>query len=114
MEDCIFCKIARHEVTGQVVYEDDQIIAFKDVHPEAPAHILIIPKRHIPGVLYLEDIDKELIGKIVLVAKRLAKETSIADGGFRVVVNSGDNAGQSVPHLHFHLLGGRTMNWPPG
>lgn len=114
MDECIFCKIARHEILTQAVYEDDRIIAFKDLKPVAPIHILIVPKRHIPELTAIDEGDKNLIGDVFLVAKKLALETNISDDGFRVVVNQGKNAGQSVPHLHFHLLGGRLMGWPPG
>lgn len=115
MEDeCIFCKIAKHEIPAQIVYEDKDVVAFKDVNPVAPVHILVIPKQHIPGVMSITDDNKELVGKILLVIEQLAQETSIVEGGFRVVVNHGRRAGQSVFHLHFHLLGGRPMHWPPG
>jgi histidine triad (HIT) family protein len=114
METCIFCKIARGEIPAQVVYEDDEITAFKDINPGAPVHILLIPKRHIPGVVSLTDGDAELITRIILTANKLAEEFGVARDGFRVVVNQGANAGQSVPHLHFHLLGGRALGWPPG
>jgi histidine triad (HIT) family protein len=114
MENCIFCKIARGDIKTDAVYENDRIIAFKDLNPGAPVHILIIPKAHISGVMALEDADKSLVGEIFLVARHLAEQFGIAEDGFRVVVNSGENAGQSVPHLHFHLLGGRKLGWPPG
>lgn len=114
MENCIFCKIARGEIKTDAVYENDRIIAFKDLNPASPVHILIIPKVHISGVMALEDADKGLVGEIFLVARSLAEEFGIAEDGFRVVVNSGESAGQSVLHLHFHLLGGRKLGWPPG
>lgn len=112
--DCIFCKIARGEVPAKVVYEDGDVLAFKDTNPQAPVHILIIPKRHIPNLAGLEAGDEAVVGKIHTLAKALAGEHSMAQCGFRVVVNSGPDAGESVPHLHFHLLGGRRMGWPPG
>ncbi len=114
MEGCIFCKIANHEIPVQAVYEDDEIIAFPDINPAAPVHILFVPKRHIPGVL---DVPPENIGavsRIWEVIPLIAVEKGIAEDGFRVVANSGEAAGQSVPHLHFHLLGGRSLGWPPG
>lgn len=111
---CIFCKIVRQEVPAKLVYEDESVVAFRDINPAAPVHILIVPRRHITGVLSLTEEDEGLVGHIVSVAKKLAEENSIAEGGFRVVVNQGRDAGQSVPHIHFHLLGGRPMNWPPG
>jgi len=114
MEGCIFCKIANREIPSRIAYEDDEVVAFHDLNPVAPVHILIIPKRHISGITSLTDEDKNLIGAILLTAGKLAQEHSVAEGGFRVVANHGRNAGQSVPHLHFHLLGGRPMGWPPG
>jgi histidine triad (HIT) family protein len=114
MENCIFCKIAKHEIPSQVVYEDDKIIAFKDLNPAAPVHVLIIPKKHISGIAAITADDNALVGEIMQVIRRLAAEASVADDGFRIVANQGLAAGQSVPHLHFHLLGGRKMNWPPG
>lgn len=114
MENCIFCKIADGRIKTDAVYEDDKIIAFKDLNPAAPVHILIIPKAHISGVMALTEKDKTLVGEIFLVARSLAEQFGIADNGFRIVANSGENAGQSVPHLHFHLLGGRKLGWPPG
>ena len=112
--DCIFCKVARGEAPAKVVYEDGDLLAFKDINPQAPVHILIIPKRHIPNLAALEAGDEALVGKIHALAKTLAREHSMVQCGFRVVVNSGPDAGESVPHLHFHLLGGRRMGWPPG
>lgn len=114
MEECIFCKIGRHEIPTQIEYEDDRIIAFKDLNPAAPVHILLIPKRHIPGIAFLTEEDAGLVGDIILVAKKLAEEKGLVERGYRVVVNQGPDAGQSVLHLHFHLLGGRAMDWPPG
>ena len=114
MEECIFCRIAKHEIPAEIVYEDEELVAFKDVNPAAPVHILVIPKRHVPAVMSVTDGDRELIGNIFLVIQRLVQEMSVAEDGFRVVVNQGRQAGQSVPHLHFHLLGGRSMSWPPG
>jgi len=114
MEGCIFCKVANHEIPSRIVYEDDEVVAFQDLDPVAPVHILIIPKKHISGITSLADEDKGLVGGILLTAKKLAQERSIAESGLRIVVNHGEDAGQSVPHLHFHLLGGRPMRWPPG
>jgi histidine triad (HIT) family protein len=114
MEGCIFCRIIKREIPSQIVCEDDLVLAFNDVNPGAPVHVLIVPKKHIPGVNALTDEDRDLVGRIVLVAQKLARERSIAEDGYRVVVNQGANAGQSVGHLHFHLLGGRPMSWPPG
>jgi diadenosine tetraphosphate (Ap4A) HIT family hydrolase len=114
MSDCLFCDIIEGKVKGDIVYQDDSVVAFKDIGPKAPVHVLIIPRKHIAGVLNLEPSDGAVIGHIFEVAARLAKEQGIAGTGFRVVVNSGADAGQSVFHLHYHLLGGRRLGWPPG
>jgi len=113
-EDCIFCKIANQEVSVPLVYQDHLLAAFRDINPMAPVHILIVPKKHIPGVLELTDIDVEMLGKVFEIAGKLARQEGIAESGFRIVVNSGPDTGQSVQHVHFHLLGGRQMAWPPG
>jgi len=112
--DNIFAKILRGEIPCDKVYEDEHALAFRDIKPQAPVHILLIPRKHIAGVLDIEPDDHALIGQIFQVASRLARDQGIADSGFRVVVNSGADAGQSVFHLHYHLLGGRVMSWPPG
>ncbi|MCD5398010.1 histidine triad nucleotide-binding protein [candidate division NPL-UPA2 bacterium] len=114
MSDCLFCRLVKGEGESKAVYEDDEIFAFEDISPQAPIHILIIPKKHIPGLTRLGEEDKELVGKIHLVARRIAKERSLDESGFRIVVNSGPDAGETVAHLHFHLLGGRKLGWPPG
>jgi histidine triad (HIT) family protein len=114
MADCLFCGIVDGKVKANLVYQDERLVAFKDINPQAPVHILIIPRKHIAGVLDVETADGALINEIFQVAARLAREQGIAAGGFRIVVNSGSNAGQSVFHLHYHLLGGRRMTWPPG
>jgi histidine triad (HIT) family protein len=114
MSDCLFCGIVEGKIKGNIVYQDDSVVAFKDINPKAPVHVLIIPRKHVAGVLDLTAEDGALIGHIFAVAARLAREQGIADSGFRVVVNSGADAGQSVFHLHYHLLGGRRMTWPPG
>ena len=111
--DCLLCNIVKGQIPSEKVYEDNDVYAFKDVNPEAPVHILIIPKRHIKSVDELEETDKELVGHIFLVAKKLAKENKL-ENGYRLVSNIGEEGGQSVKHLHFHLLGGRSFNWPPG
>jgi histidine triad (HIT) family protein len=114
MDDCIFCKIVRHEIPAQIVYEDDDVVAFKDLNPVAPVHILVIPKKHISELKAISDEDRELMGKLMVVIGKLARENSTDDEGFRLVVNQGEQAGQSVFHLHFHLMGGRSFGWPPG
>lgn len=114
MSDCLFCGVIDGKIKANVVYQNERIVAFKDIGPKAPVHILIIPRKHLVSVLDIEADDSALIGEIFQVAGRLAREHGIADSGFRVVVNSGADAGQSVFHLHYHLLGGRQMGWPPG
>lgn len=112
--DCIFCKIVKKEIPSKVVYEDEKVIAFHDINPQAPYHILVIPKKHLSTLLDLTEEDKDLIGHIYLVINRLAQDLGFAERGYRVVVNCKEEAGQTVFHLHFHLLAGRTMGWPPG
>lgn len=112
--DCIFCKIINKEIPAEVVYEDERILAFKDINPEAPTHILIIPKKHIPTLLDLQPEDSDIVGHIVLTANKLASEYGLAEQGYRLVSNCKEQAGQTVFHIHFHLLGGRPFAWPPG
>jgi histidine triad (HIT) family protein len=114
MSECLFCGIADGKIKANLVYQDEALLAFKDILPKAPVHILIIPRKHIVSVLDIDTNDSGVIGRIFQVASQLAREQGIADSGFRVVVNSGADAGQSVFHLHYHLLGGRRMTWPPG
>ncbi|QER42402.1 histidine triad nucleotide-binding protein [Thermodesulfobacterium sp. TA1] len=111
---CIFCKIATQEIPAKVVYEDEKVIAFHDINPQAPYHILVIPKKHLSTLLELTEEDKELIGHIYLVINQIAKDLGFAERGYRVVVNCKEEAGQTVFHLHFHVLAGRGMGWPPG
>ena len=111
---CLFCKIIQGEIPCKKVYEDDRILAFHDINPQAPVHVLIISKKHIPGIPQLVEEDDLIMGQIMRTAHKIADELNIAEQGYRVVVNSGKNAGQEVFHIHFHLLGGRSMNWPPG
>ena len=108
MEECIFCKIVNGEIPSDKVYEDDEILAFKDINPVAPVHILIIPKKHIASADDLEECDEKLIGKIFTVIKKLAKENNL-ENGYRIVNNCKEDGGQEVKHLHFHLLGGRKL-----
>ena len=115
MADCIFCKIAGKEIPSTIVYEDEQVLAFKDLEPQAPVHVLVIPKKHVESVAALQEEDKELAAHILVeVIPKLAKDLGVEEKGFRVVTNTGVEGGQSVKHLHFHLLGGRSMQWPPG
>lgn len=115
MSDCIFCKIANKEIESKIVYEDESTVAFRDLSPQAPEHILVIPKRHIESVNELTANDVALMGHIIAeVLPKIAKDLSIADSGYRVVINTGEDGQQTVKHLHVHLIGGRKMTWPPG
>lgn len=111
---CLFCKMVSREVPAKILFEDDEIFAFADLHPQAPTHALIIPKRHIESLNDASPDDAALLGKLMLTAQKLANDAGIASTGWRAVVNSGKDAGQSVFHVHLHLLGGRAMAWPPG
>ena len=114
MADCIFCQIANHDIASTVVYEDDEIIAFEDIDPQAPVHILIVQKRHINTLMELKENEMETVQQLFLVAQQVALLKQIEYSGFRVVINCNSNGGQTVYHLHAHLLGGRKMSWPPG
>ncbi len=111
--DCIFCKIARNEIPSQKLYEDDEIVAFNDLEPQAPVHVLIIPKVHISSANEITAENSDIIGKIFMVAAKIANEQGLGRG-YRIVNNCGEDGGQTVQHLHFHLLGGRKMQWPAG
>lgn len=108
---CIFCKISDKELPSEIIYEDENFLAFKDIHPIAPLHLLIIPKKHIPTLDHIELHDKELIGGLILAAKKIAKDKGLASSGYRLVLNVGKDAGQTVDHLHLHLLGGKKLLW---
>ena len=114
MSDCIFCKIASGEIPSQKVYESDNVFAFRDLDPVAPSHILIIPKKHIESLDSMESKDIELLGELLLTAKKIAKQEGLDKDGYRVVNNNGEMGGQTVNHFHLHLVGGRSMQWPPG
>ncbi|TNF33038.1 MAG: histidine triad nucleotide-binding protein [Gammaproteobacteria bacterium] len=114
MTDCIFCKIASGDIPANIVYQDDHVVAFRDLNPQAPTHILVIPRKHIANTNDLQMEDAELIGKMYLAAKHIAHEEGIAEKGYRTVLNCNRDAGQTVFHIHLHLLGGRPMSWPPG
>ncbi|MDE4541592.1 histidine triad nucleotide-binding protein [Thermoanaerobacterium sp. R66] len=114
MSDCIFCKIINREIESKIIYEDDYVVAFPDINPQAPVHLLIVPKAHIDSPLDIDDSNKELVGHVYVIAKKLAKQYGIDSKGYRIVSNCGDDGGQTVHHIHFHLLGGRFMTWPPG
>ena len=113
-EDCIFCKIVAGEIPAGKVYEDERAVAFSDINPQAPTHALIIPRRHIASLSEAEEGDESLLGHLLLVAARVARAAGHAEGGFRTVINTGAGAGQTVFHVHVHVLGGRRLTWPPG
>lgn len=113
MAECLFCRIAAKEIPTDFVYEDELVVAFRDINPQAPVHLLIIPKDHIPSVREIETAHPLLASRLLRVARDLAEREGLA-GGFRLVTNAGPDAGQTVPHLHLHLLGGRALGWPPG
>jgi histidine triad (HIT) family protein len=110
----LFEKIVVRQIPAKIVAENDELIAFHDINPQAPVHVLLVPKKPIPRLAEAVDEDGALLGKLLLKARELAKELGIAETGFRVVINSGRNGGETVPHLHVHLLGGRSLGWPPG
>ncbi len=114
VESCLFCKIVAGDIPSQKVHEDELVLAFDDVNPVAPVHQLIVPKQHIASAADLTETDAELLGRLFAVAADLAAKAGLPDSGYRVVTNVGADGGQSVDHLHFHLLGGRVMTWPPG
>ena len=114
MSDCIFCRIINGEITAQKVYEDDEMLAFNDVRPQAPVHVLLIPKKHIKSLLDLEAEDTALAGRLLYKARELAHELGCGEKGARFVINAKDHGGQTVHHLHIHILGGRFLRWPPG
>ncbi|MGI8830127.1 MAG: histidine triad nucleotide-binding protein [Candidatus Limnocylindria bacterium] len=113
MTDCLFCKIVADEVPSERVFDDDDVIAFRDINPKAPTHVLVIPRRHIPDAHALTDADGDILGKLFAAARRVADEAGL-EKGYRIVTNVGPESGQTVFHLHFHVLGGRPMSWPPG
>jgi len=112
--DCIFCRIAAGEIPARLAYQDDQVVAFHDLHPAAPVHILVIPRKHIPTVPAIAPEDEPVVGHLLRAAGIIAGEQGLSERGFRGVINSGRDAGQEVMHLHLHLLGGREFGWPPG
>lgn len=111
---CIFCQIVANQATANILYRDQQVTAFRDAHPAAPAHLLIVPNRHISSLNDLQDEDEAIIGYMFAVARRLAAKEGVDQSGYRLVINTNSDAGQSVFHLHLHLIGGRPMHWPPG
>lgn len=114
MSDCLFCKIINGEIPSEKVYEDDKVYAFKDVNPQAPIHFLVVPKEHISSALELNDSNKDVVGHVFTVVSEIAKDMGFDKNGFRIVNNCGKDGGQTVGHLHFHVLAGRNIGWPPG
>ncbi len=114
MADCIFCQIIQGTIPTKKIYEDDDVLAFDDINPQASVHVLVIPKRHIVSLADIQDSDAALLGQLIVVCSRIAKNKGIVEGGYRVVANTGQGAGQTVFHLHWHVLGGRSFRWPPG
>ncbi len=110
VEECLFCRIISREIPSDVVYQDDEFLAFKDIHPQAPTHILIIPKTHFDSLVEISDQQEKLMGRLVIIAKKLAEKEGLAKNGYRLVLNCGAEGGQVVPHLHLHLIGGRKLN----
>lgn len=111
---CLFCKIIAGEIPAQIVYQDDRLVAIEDINPAAPLHLLLIPRKHIDSVLDLAEVDDQLVGHLFRVAADIARQRGVAEDGFRIVTNTNAAAGQSVFHIHFHLLAGRHLQWPPG
>jgi histidine triad (HIT) family protein len=114
MDDCVFCKIVAGAIPSEKLYEDDELLAFKDLSPQAPVHFLVVPKKHIPNIMELDRADTALLGKLLFKAQELAVEQGCGEGGARFVINCKADGGQTVGHLHAHVLGGRFMDWPPG
>ena len=114
MDNCIFCKIVKKEIPAKVVYEDEAILAFEDLHPKAPTHVLIIPKDHFASLNDVPEDRSDLLAHVLIKARQIAQNRGIAESGYRIVLNTARDSGQDVFHIHFHLLGGRKMSWPPG
>lgn len=114
MSNCLFCKIADKELDSDIVYEDDHVVAFNDITPQAPHHLLIIPRKHIATINDIDETDTALLGKLFLAAKNIARQLGVGENGYRVVMNCNRDAGQTVFHLHLHFLAGRPLHWPPG
>ena len=113
-QDCLFCKIISGDIPADIVYESDSAIAFRDINPQAPTHVLVIPRKHIATINDLNESDKDTVGNLYLAAKEIAQGEGIADDGYRAVMNCNAGAGQTVFHIHLHVLGGRSLTWPPG
>ncbi|MGH7482718.1 MAG: histidine triad nucleotide-binding protein [Longimicrobiales bacterium] len=113
-EECLFCRIVRGEIPGEIVLDEEDVVAFRDVRPAAPTHVLVVPRSHIPSISVLDEADEPVIGALFGAARRIAEAEGVAGSGYRMVINAGSDAGQSVDHVHLHVLGGRHMAWPPG
>ena len=113
-QDCLFCKIVNREIPAKIFYEDDRLLAFYDIEPAAPVHILLIPKKHIANIMEATAEDQDLLNHLLSTVPKLAKQAGIDEAGFRTIINTKDNGGQTVHHMHLHILGGRFMTWPPG
>ena len=111
---CLFCRIARGEIPAKLAHQDDQVVAFHDIDPKAPVHVLVVPRQHIASVAHMQDGDAGVMGRLFLVARDLAKTLGVDSSGYRLVINAGQDAGQTVDHIHLHVLGGRHLKWPPG
>ncbi|MFQ5739550.1 MAG: histidine triad nucleotide-binding protein [Acidobacteriota bacterium] len=113
MRECVFCAIIRGEAKSEILCQNDRAVAFRDIHPQAPSHVLVVPRKHISSLREAEEQDRDLLGHLLLMAREVSRVENIGDG-FRIVINSGARAGQSVDHIHLHVLGGRVLRWPPG
>jgi histidine triad (HIT) family protein len=114
MDNCLFCKIANHEIPADILYEDDSVMAFRDISPQAPVHFLVIPKKHIDNIMEIKESDKELLGNMLFHAQKIAKNEGCEEKGARFVLNCKTDGGQTVNHIHLHILGKRMLYWPPG
>jgi len=114
VDDCLFCRIVQKSIPAEIVHETDSTLAFRDVHPKAPVHVLVIPKEHVESIMHLEKRHAALLGDLHETIQAVARSEKLVPGGFRIAVNVGREAGQTVPHLHYHVLGGRAFSWPPG
>lgn len=113
-QGCLFCRIVNKQIPGKIIYEDELVVAFEDIQPQAPVHTLIVPKEHLATLLVVGEENKDILTHLILVARNIAKSKGIAETGFRLVINNNPKGGQTIYHLHLHLLGGRQMHWPPG
>jgi histidine triad (HIT) family protein len=113
-EDCVFCQISDKNIASDMIYEDEDLVAFHDINPQAPSHILIVPRKHIPNLSAIEDEDTPLLGKMLTLARQIARDNHFGEKGYRIALNEGKDGGQTIFHLHMHLLSGRRLMWPPG